>query len=529
MRADGTAGDGAVVLARRDVRAPHVGDDDDDGARIDVAFATRDDEADGDDDGATTRTSRGVVVSYATSARASAARRADARGRFEARALRVEGATGERTAWASGTRATGTRRLAAAFGREARVVTDDDEEAVVFEANVLAMCFTRGGAMACAMDDGRVATRSASGGDAGTRRAREGGAKRAIVSAEDGEDGACGAVAVCFDGESVVYVARAAVDEAVDALRHPARARATSWRGGTLATLCADGALRLWMRANGRTELTCTIQTPRGGLVPVVAFDWLETSETSDSLYDHAVIGADGASGIHVWTLSDVDAAHPLSARRPVVSHRGSMTFERAMDLTLADGVVIRGSLTQSDDDVRVLLASRRLGVVVARAARDRPNVLEKLYGVSLRDTRPRSWTRACTRRRACSRRRTRPECVERGDATRAAKSKSPTKRRTPTRLRRSNAREWKDVDPAHRSRRALTSEVATWKRRAMERGLRSWMTKDGASSAPSPAIRKSSWNASTRLRQFRELQPYFVGSTSGAVHTRSRPRWGRF
>ena len=106
--------------------------------------------------------------------------------------------------------------------------------------------------MACAMDDGRVATRSASGGDAGTRRAREGGAKRAIVSAEDGEDGACGAVAVCFDGESVVYVARAAVDEAVDALRHPARARATSWRGGTLATLCADGALRLWMRANGR-------------------------------------------------------------------------------------------------------------------------------------------------------------------------------------------------------------------------------------------------------------------------------------
>ena len=31
MRADGTAGDGAVVLARRDVRAPHVGDDDDDG------------------------------------------------------------------------------------------------------------------------------------------------------------------------------------------------------------------------------------------------------------------------------------------------------------------------------------------------------------------------------------------------------------------------------------------------------------------------------------------------------------------
>ena len=385
MRADGTAGDGAVVLARRDVRAPHVGDDDDDGARIDVAFATRDDEADGDDDGATTRTSRGVVVSYATSARACASRRADARGRFEARALRVEGATGERTAWASGTRATGTRRLAAAFGREARVVTDDDEEAVVFEANVLAMCFTRGGAMACAMDDGRVATRSASGGDAGTRRAREGGAKRAIVSAEDGEDGACGAVAVCFDGESVVYVARAAVDEAVDALRHPARARATSWRGGTLATLCADGALRLWMRANGRTELTCTIQTPRGGLVPVVAFDWLETSETSDSLYDHAIIGADGASGIHVWTLSDVDAAHPLSARRPVVSHRGSMTFERAMDLTLADGVVIRGSLTQSDDDVRVLLASRRLGVVVARAARDRPNVLEKLYGVSLR------------------------------------------------------------------------------------------------------------------------------------------------
>ena len=49
---------------------------------------------------------------------------------------------------------------------------------------------------------------AASGGDAGTRRAREGEAKSAIVSAEDGEDGACGAVAVCFDGESVVYVAR---------------------------------------------------------------------------------------------------------------------------------------------------------------------------------------------------------------------------------------------------------------------------------------------------------------------------------
>ena len=75
-------------------------------------------------------------------------------------------------------RATGTRRLAAAFGREARVATDDDEEAVVFEANVLAMCFTRGGAMACAMDDGRVATRSASGGDAGTRRARRRGEAR---------------------------------------------------------------------------------------------------------------------------------------------------------------------------------------------------------------------------------------------------------------------------------------------------------------------------------------------------------------
>lgn len=41
MRADGTAGDGAVVLARRDVRAPHVGDDDDDGARVDVARDAR--------------------------------------------------------------------------------------------------------------------------------------------------------------------------------------------------------------------------------------------------------------------------------------------------------------------------------------------------------------------------------------------------------------------------------------------------------------------------------------------------------
>ena len=118
-------GDGAVVLARRDARAPFAGDGDD--ARIDVAFARMDDAS--DDDARATTTSRGVVVSYATSARARASVRADARGRFEARALRVAAAEdGERDAWASGTRATGTRRLAAAFGREVRVARDDDDD-----------------------------------------------------------------------------------------------------------------------------------------------------------------------------------------------------------------------------------------------------------------------------------------------------------------------------------------------------------------------------------------------------------------
>ena len=138
------------------------------------------------------------------------------------------------------------------------------------------------------------------------------------------------------------------------------------------------------------------------------------------------------------------------------------MTFERAMDLTLADGVVIRGSLTQSDDDVRVLLASRRLGVVVAHAARDRPNVLETLYGVSLRghataivDARVHPTTDVLTTKDASG------VCrAWRRDARGDIEIVDET--RTPTRLRRSNALEGSDAEGARRARRALTPEIAT-------------------------------------------------------------------
>ena len=188
-------------------------------------------------------------------------------------------------------------------------------------------------------------------------------------------------------GGIFAYVAHAdgAVD--IDELRHPALVMSTSWRHRSLVTLCCDGALRLWLHSlgnHGPMALTRTIQTPLGGLTPIVAFDWLDVDDTSDSLYDHALIGLDGSSRIHVWTMTDIESLHPLTTRRPDVTHRGSTTLEHSISPTFEDAPTVRASLRGTTDDMRVLLASHRFGVIIARTKAHNSDVLECLCSVQL-------------------------------------------------------------------------------------------------------------------------------------------------
>ena len=188
-------------------------------------------------------------------------------------------------------------------------------------------------------------------------------------------------------GGVFAYVAHAdgAVD--IDALRHPALVMSTSWRHRSLVTLCCDGSLRLWLHSfgnHGPMALTRTIQTPLGGLSPIVAFDWLDVDDSSDSLYDHALVGLDGSSRIHVWTMTDIESLHPLTTRRPDVTHRGSTSLEHLISPTFEDAPTVRASLRGTADDMRVLLASHRFGVIIARTKVHNSDILECLCRVQL-------------------------------------------------------------------------------------------------------------------------------------------------
>ena len=301
----------------------------------------------------------------------------------------------------------GTTTTASARGRRGRVTREraDDGETVTWTTThaVIGIAWTNAGdAVACATDDGGACVARGSDGGFVWTRDGDGGTtmrKRRAVLVCAGDDMFSESVAVVYDDDEesrcVVRVAHADVETPDDALRHPARVHAVRRRGAALATLCRDGAIRLWMRTRehrGPMRLTQTIQTPRGGVTPVVAFDWLDASEARyDYLYDFAIVGVDGERRAHVWTISDVDGGvHPLCARRPVVTHRGSMTLEgcgfgRTRPLSFDDYIVARASLTRRRDDARFVLASSAFGVVAARTRRDRPDALEEVYRVSLR------------------------------------------------------------------------------------------------------------------------------------------------
>lgn len=337
-----------------------------------------------------------VEATYASSAREVTTdvidvvrRRSNARASTTTRALTTtEGDARETMVWA---RARVGKGVAMARGRGGATLAGGGRRTSGRDARATALSFTNDGeGLAIAYDNGEVVVVDASdGSEIWAREVGRDGRAAASARASAGEDVSRGDVAVTYDDERFVYVVPRDANEIVSALRHPARVESMSWRRQSLATLCRDGAIRLWLRAErgqGSAQLACTIQTPYGGLNPLVSFDWLETSEISDVMYDHAIIGLDGACGVHVWTISDANTSHPLCARRPVVAHRGSMSLERkTMTASFDDKVVIRGSLTQSKDDICIAIASRNFGIVVARVDSNRPNILEQLHNVALR------------------------------------------------------------------------------------------------------------------------------------------------
>ena len=284
------------------------------------------------------------------------------------------------------------RRSEDAFRRtlEVDIARDDDDEGEARARTIAAVALTRDGrAGTCAFKDGSARTYAEASGDGWReiRRARLAPSRESAyedVHVSVGDD-IEGSVAMAVGG-TMAYVAHADGTSVAEALRHPARVVMTSWRHRSLVTLCLDGALRLWLHSlgnHGPMALTRTIQTPFGGLASIVAFDWLDADDTSDSLYDHALVGLDASSRIHVWTLTDIVSMHPLTTRRPDVTHRGSTTLERSIAPTFEDAPTVRASL-RSLTDMRVLLASHRFGVIIARTKKENSDVLECLCSVSL-------------------------------------------------------------------------------------------------------------------------------------------------
>ena len=295
---------------------------------------------------------------------------------------------GGRSAW---TWARGRSGVATACGNAVEVATRDGDGLTAprrvgvlddADVRVVALAWTQDDeGLACALSDGRVVVFSVvdDGRVVWERRLlNDGFAEDADAHASAGDD--VDASAALTDRRSrLVYVGHSD-DSEVDILRHPATVVSTSWRHSSLITLCQDGALRLWLRAYGnygQLQLTSTIQTPFGGLAPIVAYDWLETSESSDIMYDHALIGLDGSNKVHVWTMSDIVSLQPLSTRRPDVTHRGLMALEATIDPTFSDAIAMRASLKGARNDVSVLLGSHRFGVMVAHVKPDHPDVLE--------------------------------------------------------------------------------------------------------------------------------------------------------
>ena len=296
------------------------------------------------------------------------------------------GESGARSGW---TWARGRSGVATACGNAVEAAMRDGDGLTeprrvgILDDNVrvVALAWTKDDeGLVCALSDGRIVVFSVDDGRVVWERRllNDGFAEDADAHASAGDD--VKASAAMTDRRSrLVYVGNSD-DSEVDILRHPATLVSTSWRHASLITLCQDGALRLWLRAYGNygeLQLTSTIQTPFGGLAPIVAYDWLETSESSDIMYDHALIGLDGSNKIHVWTMSDIVSLQPLSTRRPDVTHRGLMVLEAPIDPKFSDAIAMRASLKGARNDVSVLLGSHRFGVMVAHVKPDHPDVLE--------------------------------------------------------------------------------------------------------------------------------------------------------